>query len=63
MSIIEYLSDVIPIFITRLVADRGWIMTGGAAHLGNVDDTVAILSATSWRAVRRSAPSSKISSI
>ena len=63
MSMSEYSSDVIPIFMTRLVADSGWIMTGGAAHRGNVEDTAAIRSATSCRAVRRSSPSLKMSSI
>ena len=29
-------SDVMPIFMTRLVADSGWIMTGGAAQVGSV---------------------------
>ncbi len=48
-----------PIFITRLVADNGWSMTGGAAQDGNVGVTAAIRSATSWRASSRSVPWSK----
>ena len=31
--------DVIPIFMTRLVADRGCIMNGGLAQVGNVGVT------------------------
>ena len=33
-----------PIFMTRLVADTGGIMTGGAAQVGSVGITVAIRS-------------------
>ncbi len=33
--ICESVSDRSPIFITRLVADSGWIMTGGAAQVGS----------------------------
>ncbi len=62
-SMVDSVSEVSPIFIVRLVADSGWIMKGGLAQLGRVGTTVAIRSATSWRAVKRSVPCSKISSI
>ena len=39
------------------------MITGGAAQRGSVGETVAIRSATSWRAVSRSVPRSKIISI
>ena len=52
-----------PIFRTRLVADRGWSMTGGAAQLGSVGVMVAMRSATSCRASSRSVPCSKNSTI
>jgi len=32
-------SEEIPIFITRLVAESGCSMTGGAAHVGKVGAT------------------------
>ena len=63
MSIVDSVSDVRPIFMVRLVAESGWIMNGGLAQLGSVGTTVAIRSATSCLAVRRSVPCSKISSI
>ena len=34
MSIWETVGELSPIFMTRLVADRGWSITGGAAHVG-----------------------------
>ena len=49
--------------MTRLVADSGWIMNGGLAQVGSVGVTIAMRSATSCRAVSRSVPGSKISSI
>jgi hypothetical protein len=49
-----------PIFITRLVDDRGWIMNGGADQVGRVGEIAAIRSATSCRAVNRSVPRSKM---
>jgi hypothetical protein len=52
-----------PIFMTRLVAESGWTMTGGADQLGRVGVTVAMRSCTSCRAVSRSVPGSKMSSI
>ena len=35
MSIRDTVSDDMPIFMTRLVAESGWIMNGGAAHVGS----------------------------
>src|ERR1044071_7918779 len=55
--------DEMPIFMTRLVDDSGWIMTGGPAQFGHCADVAAIRSATHCRAWRRSAPGLKISSI
>ena len=40
MSISDIVFDEIPIFMTRLVADSGGIMTGGAAQVGSVGVTV-----------------------
>jgi hypothetical protein len=57
------LSEVSPIFITRLVEDSGCRITGGAAHVGNVGVTVVTRSATSCRACRRSVPRLKRSLI
>ena len=34
MSMSETSSEVMPILRTRLVADSGWIMNGGAAQVG-----------------------------
>jgi hypothetical protein len=34
-SITDLVSDVTPIFMTRLVDESGWIMNGGLAHLGS----------------------------
>ena len=49
-----------PIFRTRLVADSGWSMNGGAAQVGKVGVTIWRRSATSWRARSKSVPGSKI---
>jgi len=35
MSVTDIAFEVIPIFMTRLVADRGCIMNGGAAQVGS----------------------------
>ena len=35
MSIREILFEESPIFMTRLVAENGWIMNGGAAQVGS----------------------------
>ena len=59
----ETASTRCPIFMTRLVADSGCSMTGGAAQVGSVGVTVASRSWTSWRACSRSVPGLKISSI
>ncbi len=56
-------SEDSPIFMIRLVADLGWMMTGGAAQLGNVEVIELTRSWTSCRASMRSVPGSKISSI
>ncbi len=61
-SIIDISSDDNPIFITLLVAESGWMITGGAAQLGRVGWIVASRSWTSWRASIRSVPGSKMSS-
>ena len=49
--------------MTRLVADRGWIMKGGLAHVGSCGEIWAMRSATCCRAVSRSVPGLKIISI
>src|SRR5215208_1983169 len=54
-------SDDSPIFMIRLVAERGGIMKGGLAHVGRVGVSCAMRSATSWRAVSSSVPRSKMS--
>ncbi len=51
---------VSPIFMTRLVADSGWIMKGGLAHVGSCGEICAMRSATCCRAVNRSVPGLKI---
>src|SRR3990172_1765069 len=61
MSIRDPVSDDSPIFITRLVADSGWIITGGAAQVGSVGVTVPTRSATSCRAFSWSVPGLKYS--
>ena len=55
--------DDSPIFMTRLVDDRGWIITGGPAQFGRVAVFSAIRSATHWRAWRTSVPGLKMSSM
>ena len=47
--------DRSPIFMTRLVVDSGWSITGGAAHVGSSGVATAMRSFTSWRAWNRSA--------
>jgi hypothetical protein len=61
MSMVDRDFEDSPIFMTRLVADRGCSITGGLAQVGRVGVTVARRSATSWRALMRSVPRSKIS--
>ena len=56
-------ADVSPIFMTRLVADSGWIINGGLAHVGSCGETWAMRSATCCRAVEQVGPGSKIISI
>src|SRR6478736_7020638 len=56
ISIRERVSEDRPIFMTRLVEDSGWSITGGAAQVGRVGMTVAIRSDTNCRAVSRSVP-------
>src|SRR6476661_3696867 len=63
ISISERSSDVRPIFMTRLVDDSGCSITGGAAHVGNDGVALAMRSETSWRALSRSAPGAKRSTI
>ena len=63
MSSSEVVSEDRPIFMTRLVADSGCSMTGGAAQVGSVFCTVAMRSWTSWRSCIWSVPSLKISSM
>ena len=58
-SITDRFFDEIPIFIMRLVADNGGNITGGAAQVGSVGETMATRSATSCRAFSRSVPSLK----
>ena len=61
MSISDTESEVIPMCITRRVADTGGIITGGAAQVGRVGVTMRTRSETSWRASRRSVPGLKSS--
>ncbi len=49
--------------MTRLVADTGGSMTGGAAQVGRLVCTVASRSCTRWRASHSSVPCLKMSSI
>src|SRR5438046_7857773 len=63
MSGRDHVLEDSPIFMTRAVADTGWIMMGGAAQVGSVDVTVATRSWTTCRAFRRSVPGLKMSSI
>ena len=62
MSSSDIVFDDSPIFMTRLVAESGCIMMGGAAQVGSVFCTVAIRSWTSCRACIVSVPRLKISS-
>jgi hypothetical protein len=57
------LSDVSPIFITRLAAETAGIMNGGAANVGSDGVIAAIRSWTSWRARTSFVPRLKMSSI
>ncbi len=50
MSVRLTVSEVRPIFMIRLVADRAGIMNGGLAHVGSVAVIWESRSATSWRA-------------
>ncbi len=59
MSIWDSVLDERPIFMTRLVEDRGERMTGGLATLGSRGATWASRSWTSCRAFMSSVPSSK----
>ena len=61
ISISESSFDVMPIFITRLVADNGGSMTGGAAQVGRKGVTLANRSCTSCRTRSWSASGLKIS--
>ena len=63
MSVTDIVWDDIPIFMTRLVADNGWSIIGGAAQVGSDGVTAVTRSWTSWRARRRSVPGLKIISI
>ena len=63
MSIIETLSEDIPIFMIRLVEESAGIMYGGLAHVGSVAVIWLTRSATSWRARSSSVPCSKTSRI
>src|SRR6478752_450049 len=53
--------DDMPIFITRLVADNGGNMTGGAAQVGRLGVAVASRSWTNCRTCSRSVSGLKIS--
>ncbi len=63
ISMRDRVSEDRPIFMTRLVEDKGCSISGGAAHVGSVGVTVAIRSDTSCRAVSRSVPFSNSSTI
>ena len=63
MSIIDTVSEDIPIFRIRLVDDSAGIMNGGLAQVGRVAVTWLTRSDTSWRARSSSVPASKISRI
>src|SRR5262249_15543608 len=52
--------DVIPIFMTRLVADRGWSMIGAPAECGSVFVASSRRSCTICRAFRMSVPGLKM---
>ncbi len=59
MSIWDRVFDESPIFMTRLVEDKGERMTGGLATEGRRGATWASRSWTSWRAFMSSVPSAK----
>ena len=63
ISMSEWVLDVMPICMARPVADTGASMTGGAAQVGRLGDTVASRSCTSCRARSRSVPGLKSTSI
>src|ERR1041384_4157038 len=44
MSVTDIVCDVMPIFITRLVAESGWSIIGGAAQVGSDGVTAVIRS-------------------
>src|SRR3989304_5060028 len=52
-----------PIFMARLVDDRGWIITGGAAQGGKGGEMACMRSATNCLAKMRSVPGLKMSTI
>ena len=59
-SITECFLEEIPIFIQRLVADKGGNITGGKALMGKNGVAMDTRSCTNCRAVIRSVPGSKI---
>src|SRR5262245_6026968 len=59
-SIMSCCFDVIPIFMTRLVADRGWSMIGAPAECGSVFVASSRRSCTICRAFRMSVPGLKM---
>src|SRR4051794_30720206 len=59
-SMTDLFSEVMPIFMTRLVEDRGGIIKGGAAQVGRVAVAIATHSVTSWRASISSIPGLKM---
>src|SRR5262249_39191435 len=59
-SIMSCCLDVIPIFMTRLVADRGWSMIGAPAECGSVFVASSRRSCTICRAFRMSVPGLKM---
>jgi hypothetical protein len=61
IAISDWSFDDMPIFMTRLVADSGGSITGGAAHVGRLGVAVASRSCTSCRTWSRSASGLKIS--
>jgi DNA-binding NarL/FixJ family response regulator len=63
ISMREWSFEVIPICMARPVAETGASITGGAAQVGSVGDTMARRSWTSWRSLSRSVPGLNKSSI
>ena len=61
MSVRFTVSDVMPIFMIRLVADSAGIMNGGLAQVGRVAVIWLSRSVTSWRARSSSVPRVKMS--